>query len=243
MLVVVQLTLTPFSTKVQDYSPQDVYQKLKNSTAQLGKSVEEEEGTGKSTWGESTGSMQVEPLEKSTSVTTASPSVVDTTPSAVASSILTAIPSPTSSTQVQDEIDWSSYAYVQYVTNSIYLCNSLLIFEALHRLGTKADLAMLYPREWKVPNSEVFAESPDSAQLAKARDEYGVKLVPIKVQHLDHGERTWQDSLTKLLLFNQTQYKRVIHLDSDGTVLKVRILSYLIKNLFNRIDANRTVHG
>jgi len=31
---------------------------------------------------------------------------------------------------------------------------------------------------------------------------------------------TWSDSYTKLLAFNQTQYDRVLSLDSDSTVLK-----------------------
>ena len=31
---------------------------------------------------------------------------------------------------------------------------------------------------------------------------------------------TWAESFTKLLAFNQTEYERVLHLDSDSTVLK-----------------------
>ena len=37
-----------------------------------------------------------------------------------------------------DGLRWSDFAYVQYVTNRNYLCNSLMIIEALHRSGTKA---------------------------------------------------------------------------------------------------------
>lgn len=119
------------------------------------------------------------------------------------------------------EMDWSLFAYVQYVTNPTYLCNSLMMLESLNRLGTKADLVMLYPKQWKVPSSPETAESVESAQLARARDEYGAKLVPIEIQSYDAGESIWADSFTKLLLFNQTQYKRVIYLDSDGTLRKV----------------------
>lgn len=36
---------------------------------------------------------------------------------------------------------------------------------------------------------------------------------------------TWAESYTKLLPFNQTQYDRVLSLDSDSTVLQVCILS------------------
>jgi len=44
-------------------------------------------------------------------------------------------------------VTWTNYAYVQYVTDPSYLCNSLMIFEALRRHGTRADLLMLYPQE------------------------------------------------------------------------------------------------
>ena len=35
------------------------------------------------------------------------------------------------------------------------------------------------------------------------------------------AEPTWAESYTKLLAFNQTQYERVLMLDSDATLLKV----------------------
>lgn len=73
-------------------------------------------------------------------------------------------------------VDWSRFAYVQYVTNVDYLCNSVMLFERLHTLGTKADKLMMYPG--------FFTPGDKSLQgqlLAKARDEYGVKLAPIDV--------------------------------------------------------------
>jgi alpha-N-acetylglucosamine transferase len=56
--------------------------------------------------------------------------------------------------------------------------------------------------------------------LVKARDDYKVNLAPITVQHFGLSA-TWADSFTKLLAVNQTQYRRVLSLDSDGTVLQV----------------------
>nr|POE78638.1 glucose n-acetyltransferase 1 [Quercus suber] len=112
--------------------------------------------------------------------------------------------------------DWSQYAYCQYVTNEAYLCNSMMMFESLMRLGAQADRLMMYPEQWSVGDQS----SESGRLLAKARDEYGVKLVPIAVQHFS-GEATWADSFTKLLAFNQTQYKRVLSLGSDATVLQV----------------------
>ena len=91
-----------------------------------------------------------------------------------------------------------------------------MMFESLSRLKSKADRIMLYPEEW------VFEGRNDelSNLMLKARDEYGVKLTPVKIWSF--GQGTWQDGFTKFLIFNQTQYKRVLGLDSDATLLQVR---------------------
>ncbi|KAL2217371.1 nucleotide-diphospho-sugar transferase [Thermoascus aurantiacus ATCC 26904] len=115
-----------------------------------------------------------------------------------------------------DSVDWSRFAYVQYVTDTAYLCNSVMLFEILHRLGSKADRLMMYPSEFRVDDPS----STDGRLLRKARDEYGVKLVPIQVQRRASNDPTWAESYTKLLVFNQTQYDRVLSLDSDSTVLQ-----------------------
>ncbi|KAM5543497.1 hypothetical protein V8D89_002748 [Ganoderma adspersum] len=114
------------------------------------------------------------------------------------------------------DVDWSRFAYSQYATNSAYLCNTVMIFEALHRLGAKADRLLMYPSAM-VPDP---AGDSNGRLLAKAREVYGVHLVPIAVQHRGGGDPTWSDSYTKLLAFNQTQYARVLALDSDATLLQ-----------------------
>ena len=121
---------------------------------------------------------------------------------------------PVAEESLPSDVDWSKFAYCQYVTDEEYLCNSLMIFESLFRAGAKADLLMLYPDLWTIGE-----RSNTGNLLAKAQDEYGVHLVPIKVQHLE-GDYTWADGFTKLLAFNQTQYKRILSLDSDATVLQ-----------------------
>ncbi|KAJ6181417.1 hypothetical protein N7485_000059 [Penicillium canescens] len=57
--------------------------------------------------------------------------------------------------------------------------------------------------------------------LRIVRDKYNVKLKPIEIQKRGGvGDYTWAESYTKLLAFNQTQYDRVLSLDSDSTVLQ-----------------------
>ncbi|KAF5241947.1 hypothetical protein FANTH_8907 [Fusarium anthophilum] len=121
-----------------------------------------------------------------------------------------------SSHQTSSGIDWSRFAYTQYVTNSEYLCNSLMFFEALQRLGSQADRVMMVPASMLEPEME---GSSDAYLINKASDEYNVKIAPITVQTHWAGEATWADSYTKLLAFNQTQYDRVLSIDSDSVLL------------------------
>ncbi|CAE7208334.1 hypothetical protein PTNB73_07604 [Pyrenophora teres f. teres] len=121
-----------------------------------------------------------------------------------------------SAIKYDDGVRWSDFAYVQYVTNANYLCNSLMILDALNRSETKADRIMMYPEGWNVAEDHTADAPTESKLLAKARDVYQAKLVPIQVVSFEKGDATWKDSYTKLLAFNQTQYKRVMSLDSDA---------------------------
>ena len=120
------------------------------------------------------------------------------------------------------EVDWSRYAYIQYATEKQYLCNSIMIFEALSRLGSKASRVMLYPAEWDVhPSIGTF----QSKMLLAAEADYGVRIEPIHRVNLVDVSGTWRDSFVKLLAFNQTKYERVLSLDSDSTVFKASLAS------------------
>jgi hypothetical protein len=68
-----------------------------------------------------------------------------------------------------------------------------MIFESLHRLGSKAERLMMYPEEWSVN-----PDSPDAGLLRKARDKYKVKLQPVHIQRLGE-DITWSESFTKIL--------------------------------------------
>ncbi|KAJ5319313.1 CAZyme family GT8 [Penicillium brevicompactum] len=115
------------------------------------------------------------------------------------------------------QVDWSRFAYTQYATDRSYLCNSLMIFEALHRLGSKPDRVLLYSSEFNLSEDD---DSKESHMLRFARDNYGVKLKPIQVQLRGGDGAPWAKSYTKLLAFNQTEYDRVLNLDSDATLFQ-----------------------
>ena len=97
-------------------------------------------------------------------------------------------PNPESSESTENgNVDWSQFAYTQYVTNEAYLCNSVMIFETLWRLKSKADRVMMYPEEMMDP-AEKSPNTNEAKLLVKARDRYNVKLVPISVQRRDGGD-------------------------------------------------------
>jgi alpha-N-acetylglucosamine transferase len=118
------------------------------------------------------------------------------------------------------KVDWTRFAYTQYVTNSAYLCNSVMIFETLFRLKSRADRVMMYPESMMPNPASTDGTSDDQRLLIKARDAYRVKLVPVNVQRRNGADATWAESFTKLLAFNQTQYDRVLNVDSDSTILQ-----------------------
>lgn len=77
----------------------------------------------------------------------------------------------------------------------------------------------MYNSVWSLDNPNVDLTTPVSRLLLRARDDYGAVLQPVEILRGD-GEYTWQESFTKLLAFKQTQYKRVLSLDSDATILQ-----------------------
>ncbi|KAJ5937025.1 Glucose N-acetyltransferase 1 [Penicillium verhagenii] len=126
-----------------------------------------------------------------------------------------------------NKVDWSRYAYSSYATSESYLCNCVMVFEALDRLGSRAERVMFYPQEWDLI---VENESDRTSQLLLlARDKYKVQLRPILVEGIkvepkeeSHGssKAEWDSSVVKLNSFGLLQYDRVIHLDSDMTLLQ-----------------------
>ena len=76
----------------------------------------------------------------------------------------------------KDKTVWSQYAYIQYVTNSDYLCNSVMLFEMLHRLGSKADRLMLVPAQFAAQEGWILD------LMLMARDKYDVRLRTMDIQ-------------------------------------------------------------
>lgn len=92
-------------------------------------------------------------------------------------------PATSSGTSVLESgrVDWSRFAYTQYVTDIEYLCDSIMIFESLSRLGSKANRLLMYPSTF--PSPDLTENDSMKARLLRlARDRFGAKLQPIEIQ-------------------------------------------------------------
>ncbi|UKZ71988.1 uncharacterized protein TrAtP1_012928 [Trichoderma atroviride] len=91
--------------------------------------------------------------------------------------------------ETEDITDWSKFAYIQYATSSEHLCNAVMLLQSLHHLKSRADRVLMYAAEMLPdPKDMDGGGSQEGELLVKVRDEYGVKLVPIQVQHGDTAD-------------------------------------------------------
>lgn len=118
----------------------------------------------------------------------------------------------------QDIIDWSKLAYVNYATDINYLCNTFIIFKNLKRYGTQAKLHLLVSRSLLSSNNEDSESANMLLQRIKSLDREQIVIKEVDSLFKPKDQSEWKDSLTKLLVFNQTEYDRVIYLDSDADV-------------------------
>lgn len=122
------------------------------------------------------------------------------------------------------KVDWSRFAYSQYATDTQSLCNALMVFESLHKLRSKADKVLLYPQEWIRNRDDKIGHL-----MRMAEQKFGVKLEPVQLLGADGEAESpgtldspsdWDLSVTKIRAFELVQYDRVLHLDSDITLLQ-----------------------
>lgn len=83
----------------------------------------------------------------------------------------------------QGATKWSNYAYSLYATDSATLCHAVLLFDALARLGSKADRVLFYPQSWDT--TVTSSKDRDSQLLVLARDTYNVKLHPVQLLRVE----------------------------------------------------------
>ncbi|CCH44021.1 Glucose N-acetyltransferase 1 [Wickerhamomyces ciferrii] len=114
-----------------------------------------------------------------------------------------------------DSIDWTKYAYILYATSTNHMCNAMMIFAELRKYETRAQLVLLVNNK--------FLEDPIKHEyefntLTSFSKKFNVLLKATQVKTMNDKQdvNIWISSFTKLMVFNETDYNRVIYLDSDA---------------------------
>ena len=101
--------------------------------------------------------------------------------------------------EIANNVDWSRFAYVQYVTNLDYLCNSLMLFATLEKLGCRSERLLMHPLEWTLYDPESGGTLSDEARLLRlARDKFTVSLQPIHLQSKENDDRKYSHRLSAI---------------------------------------------
>jgi alpha-N-acetylglucosamine transferase len=113
-------------------------------------------------------------------------------------------------------VDWSRFAYVLYATSSTAMCNAMMMLSELKRFGSRAKRVMIVNREFL----DEATNPKEYKSLTTFAKDYDVKLKPAGVIQVGGGSSYWLSSFTKLLVFNETEYDRVIYMDSDAVLTR-----------------------
>lgn len=115
-----------------------------------------------------------------------------------------------------EPIDWDKFAYVNYITDFEYLCNTLIQFRKLNDSGSKAKLLALVTDTLVNKSKENKEVEALLNKIKSVSDRVAVTEVGSVIQPNDHTP--WSKSLTKLAIFNLTDYERIIYMDNDAII-------------------------
>ncbi|ABN66322.2 alphaN-acetylglucosamine transferase [Scheffersomyces stipitis CBS 6054] len=122
------------------------------------------------------------------------------------------------STTLLDEGDRKNdkLAYMQYATSYEHLNLAIINFISIRKSDTKAkDLVVLY--------SDILAHSDSDTwnKLLIIANNHDITLKAVPLLEASGDESTWSSSFTKLHVFNQVEYDRIVYFDSDSMVINV----------------------
>jgi hypothetical protein len=103
-------------------------------------------------------------------------------------------------------------AYMFYVTSDTYGCAALHLMDTLvHSVGmntSRIDLVVLH------------STTVSARILARIQATVPARMIPVDKIHADAQEATWKESLTKLHVFREWGYDRVVYMDADAVPLQ-----------------------
>lgn len=112
-----------------------------------------------------------------------------------------------------------NYAYITISTGKSYLLGIMAMYLSLKQTGTKIPLYAMLPRDLV----------KDEEKLCEQLKENGINIIEynnsisIPQQLIDnnenHGDRRFSHTFDKLLVFEQTQFDKIVYLDADIYIL------------------------
>jgi hypothetical protein len=132
---------------------------------------------------------------------------------------------PTFTTAANDPaIQWTKYAYVQYVASPDELCKAVMLLSEVKETYSPALRVLMYPSDWSLKTVNESDSGRPLTHIARllhfAVDEFKIILQPTDIlREKNRRHSVWADSYKNLLAFNLTQYDRVIVLDTNSILL------------------------
>ncbi|CUM52522.1 uncharacterized protein AC631_05518 [Debaryomyces fabryi] len=124
-----------------------------------------------------------------------------------------------------------NYAYVQYATDFEYLNLAIINFIVLRKALTKIpSLVVLFNKE--------LQEDKNRFELLKNLTlQYHISLKPVSIIESHNAESlTWSKSFTKLHIFNEVSYDRIVYFDADSMLLNTQWNDNIESNLPENLD-------
>ncbi|KAI8806246.1 nucleotide-diphospho-sugar transferase [Cladochytrium replicatum] len=107
-------------------------------------------------------------------------------------------------------------AYGFYVTNDQYACTALTAARSILESGGRSDPEI-------IDFAAMVVRTLVSDRFVDKLKKFGMKVIDVElIENQAKGpfHENWKHSMTKILIFNQTQYERIIYMDSDAVVVR-----------------------
>ena len=117
-----------------------------------------------------------------------------------------------------NNLNFDKYAYVQYATDFNYLNLAIINFIVLRRSSTKVpNLIVLF-------NRALQEDKYRFENLKYLTSQYSITLKPIPIiENINAESPTWSKSFTKLHIFNEVEYDRIVYFDADSMLLHTQV--------------------
>jgi len=127
--------------------------------------------------------------------------------------------------------NFANYAYVQYATDFEYLNLAIINFIVLRKALTQIpNLVVLF-------NEELQEDKNRFKRIKNLTLQYHISLKPVSIiENCNAESLTWSKSFTKLHVFNELSYDRIVYFDADSMLLNTQWNDYSESNIPENLD-------